>query len=112
MIQVTDHRRPGHLKAESEGHPPRFSRPIRLGVALFVLLTCLHVWIGPVQILEHASAQIPDSGHQRKLLIDETRRTNQLLTEIAQILREQTLNVRIATADNQPAAPVLRSVRP
>ena len=73
---------------------------------LFVLLTCLRTWIGPTPVLQVAQAQIPDAGAQRKLLLDEARQTNQLLTEIKHLLENRTLNVRIQGADNQvPAAP-------
>lgn len=75
---------------------------------LFLLLTCIRVWVGPAAILEQAQAQVPDSGKQRRLLLEETRRTNQLLTEIRQLLEAHTFNVRIQGADNQadtPSAP-------
>lgn len=91
----------------------RFSaKAVRAAVALFVLLTCLRVWTGAQPLVQPARAQIPDSGRQRKLLLGEARRTNQLLAEIAQILRERTLNVRLAPADNREGAPALRPVRP
>lgn len=71
------------------------------GISLFALLTCIRVWVGPQAILEQAQAQIPDSGMQRKLLLEETRKTNQLLLEIKQLLKTHTFNVRIQGADNQ-----------
>ena len=67
---------------------------------LIVLATCLHVWVGPFPILPAAYGQIPDAGMQRKLILDEAVRTNQLLTEIKTMLAERTLNVRIQGADN------------
>ncbi len=77
-----------------------------LGVfGFFVLLTCIRVWVGPAAILEQAQAQIPDSGKQRKLLVEEARRTNQLLTEIKLLLETCTFNVRIQGADNQAGIP-------
>ncbi len=75
-------------------------RLLKVGISLFVLLTCIRVWVGPVAILEPAQAQIPDSGLQRKLILDETRRTNQLLAEIKQLLKTHTFNVRVQGADN------------
>ena len=75
-------------------------------VGAFVLLTCLRVWVGSTPMLQVAHAQIPDAGTQRKLLLDEARLTNQLLTEIKHLLENRTLNVRIQGADNQvPAVP-------
>jgi len=79
---------------------PRFWRTLVVG---FVLLSCLRAWIGTAPQSDVALAQIPDSGLQRKLLIEESKRTNQLLTEIRQILSERTFNVRIQGADNNGA---------
>ena len=73
---------------------------LRIALVLFVLLTCVRVWLGPEPMVDTAQAQIPDAGSQRRAMVDEIRRTNQLLTEIKQILSTQTLNVRIQGADN------------
>jgi hypothetical protein len=86
----------------SQHQKPRF---LPYAIAIFVLLTCLRVWVGPVPLLPKAQAQIPDSGMQRKLLLDEAKRTNQLLGEIKQILTSHTLNVRLEGADNQARPP-------
>lgn len=86
-------------------YQPRNRRWLASAAALFVLLTCLRVWTGPAPLLEAARAQIPDSGLQRQQLLDETRRTNRLLTEIKQLLKEGTLNVRVRGADNQADPP-------
>ena len=56
--------------------------------------------MGSFPILDKAQAQIPDSAKQRKLLLAETKQTNRLLTEIKQILRDETLHVRLQAADN------------
>lgn len=69
-------------------------------IFMFVFVTCLRVWTGPVSILNEAQAQLPDSALQRKHILEETRKTNRLLTEIKQILRSETLHVRIQGADN------------
>lgn len=54
---------------------------------LLVLVVCTAMFvIGPLRLVEPALAQIPDSGLQRKQLLDEARRTNQLLSEIKQQL--------------------------
>lgn len=82
------------------GHAP--SRLWKSALYVLAVLTCLRVWLGPTQILPRAEAQIPDAGMQRKLMLEEAQRTNQLLAEIRQILTVQTLNVRIAGADNPP----------
>jgi len=73
---------------------------------LLMLLTCVRVWVGSAPVMQSAQAQIPDAGAQRKALVEEARRTNELLTEIKDLLENRTLNVRIQGADNQvPAAP-------
>ena len=84
----------------SQGQKPSW---LVVAMGLFVLLTCLRVWVGPMPVVQPARAQIPDAGTQRKLLVDEVRRTNQLLTDIKQILATRTLNVRIEGADNPSA---------
>ncbi len=71
---------------------------------LIVLTTCLRVWIGPFSILPEAYGQIPDAGMQRKLILEEAVRANQLLADIKTMLAEHTLNVRIQGADNPAGA--------
>ena len=80
---------------------PRRHRVLSRLAAFFVVLTCLRVWLGPFPLLERAEAQIPDSGLQRKQLLDEAKRTNELLSDIKRILETQTLHVRLEGADNQ-----------
>jgi hypothetical protein len=70
-------------------------------LAVLVLAICVRVALGPISNLNQAQAQIPDSGLQRKQLLDEAKRTNQLLTEIKQLLTSHTFNVRVQGADNQ-----------
>ncbi len=77
----------------------------RRGLIVLVLATCIRVWTGPVSVDQQAVAQIPDSGLQRKQLLDETARTNELLSEILTHLRTQTLKVRIESTDKTAAAP-------
>jgi len=67
---------------------------------VFVFVTCLRVWTGPVSVLNEVQAQLPDSALQRKQILEETRKTNHILTEIKQILRSETLHVHIQGADN------------
>ena len=76
---------------------------LRYAIGLFIAVTCLRVWVGPMPVLESAQAQIPDSALQRKQAIATAKRTNQLLAEIKQILATGTLNVRILGADNTGA---------
>ena len=80
-------------------------RPSLSRVLWYVLLgmTLCRVWVGPVGVLPTAYAQIPDSGAQRKQLIDEVRKTNRLLTQLNETLRDQIIKVRIIGADNTSA---------
>ncbi len=78
----------------------QYSRWTRAVIVLFVLMTCIRVWVGPMPLLAEARAQIPDAGKQRLLVIQETQRTNQLLSEIKQLLKSHTFKVRVEGADN------------
>lgn len=90
------------MDVEYQRQEPRWLHRI---VVLVVLVTCLRVWIGPMTLVEPASAQVANPASQRTQLLTETRRTNQLLEEIKQLLKTHTLNVRIEGADNQAAVP-------
>jgi len=75
------------------------SRWVRRVVVAFVLATCVRVWLGSIDVLPSAAAQIPDGGTQRRELIVQARTTNELLGEILAILKTGTLNVRDAGTD-------------
>jgi hypothetical protein len=83
----------------------RGARLLRVAVGFFVLLTCLRVWTVPPRWAEPALAQIPDSGLQRKEMLDEARRTNELLSDIKRLLQEHTFNVTVVGADKQSPPP-------
>lgn len=68
----------------------------------FVLLTCLRIWTGPFALETGAAAQLPNPAAQRATALTEARRTNELLTEIRDLLREGTLHVRLEQADKHP----------
>lgn len=78
----------------------RWVRPV-IGAA--IALSCMKVWLAP-DTSNAVVAQIPDSGLQRKQLIDEQRRTNELLMDIKRTLEERTINVRVQSADNPSSA--------
>lgn len=88
-------------------YQPQKRRLLYGAISLFALLTCLRIWVGPATFVEPARAQIPDSGMQRKLLLEEARQTNRLLAEIKQLLENGTFNVRMQGADNQAPAPTV-----
>lgn len=64
-----------------------------LTVLLAVLIAELW-WIGPA-IVPAASAQIPNAGTQRNLLVEEQKRTNELLARIARRLDEGPVRVQM-----------------
>lgn len=92
-------------------YQPRKHRLLTSIFGLFLLLTCLRVWVYPDTLVEPARAQIPDSGAQRQRLLEEVRKTNRLLTEIRQLLEGHTFNVKLQDPDNQTKAPATPSAR-
>lgn len=81
-------------------------RTIRALLLAFVLATCLRTWIGPSAGVPEAQAQIPDAGNQRIELLREARRTNELLADILDTLRNDTLKVEMDGTDNKVAPEV------
>jgi len=78
----------------------RFAAFVKGALWVIVGLTVLRVWSGTSPTLPTAQAQIADPAQQRLKLLKEAKLTNQLLLEIKAILKDGTLNVRIAGADN------------
>ncbi len=70
-------------------------RVLRWVAGALLALTCLRVWSGSTEWESRAYAQIPNAGAQRADLLDEVRRTNQLLEEVLSLLRTQTLKVEV-----------------
>ncbi len=67
----------------------------------FLLLTCLKVWLSPVDVIQPAVAQIPNSGKQRFDMLAELKRVNQQLSELISVVRTHTIKVRMDGADNK-----------
>ncbi|MCK4659100.1 MAG: hypothetical protein KAV82_06215 [Phycisphaerae bacterium] len=74
-------------------------RIVRVLIAAILTVTCVRVWLGPGDVLPRAAAQIPDSGLQRKKMLDEIQRTNRLLEQIHHTLETQTIKVRVESTD-------------
>ncbi len=79
---------------------PRLWKALFVGV---VAVTCIRVWAGPDPALPRAQAQIPDAGSQRQEAQRLAKETNRLLAEILATLQDRTLNVRLASTDNNGA---------
>jgi len=73
-------------------------------VAVLLALIAIPIWSGSVSVLPTAVAQIPDTGLQRKQLIDEQRRSNELLEQILETLQSRTIKVYVATSDKEGGA--------
>ncbi|MFH0947139.1 MAG: hypothetical protein V2A76_18280 [Planctomycetota bacterium] len=72
----------------------RWSRFLTGSVMVVVLAICLGLWSRAGLLTGTAQAQVPDSGLQRKQMLEQMVRTNQLLTEIKQILEGGTVQVK------------------
>ena len=85
----------------SDKTPPRSWSTTVLWMAM--LATGLRVWLGPVSFDSPALAQVPDAGLQRQQLMAETKRTNELLSELVNLLKTQTIKVRLEDSDKSGA---------
>lgn len=61
--------------------------------------------------MDEAYAQIPDAGDQRIKVLNEVRRSNELLAGILETLQHGTLTVHVGEGD-KPAGTQKRPVRP
>jgi hypothetical protein len=77
----------------------------RVALGTILVLTALKVWLPPATLTSTALAQIPDSGAQRNEMIEQTKRTNQLLADILETLRKQPFKVEMLGTDNTGATP-------
>lgn len=73
-----------------------------IAALLAVIAVELSALLPPLQ--PRAMAQIPDSGLQRKQMLEATDRTNLLLDQILQFLRTQTVKVKVVGTDKDTKA--------
>ena len=78
---------------------------IRLIFGALLLILCVRWCVEGSPLLSTAQAQLPNPASQRLELVQEMRRTNELLEDIRQLLKSGTLHVRVEGADNQADAP-------
>jgi hypothetical protein len=90
----------------------RPARLLRIAAAAFLVLTLLKVWVQPRGLLPEARAQIPDAAAQRNELMEQAKRTNQLLTDILEVLRAQPFKVESVGTDKTGATPRPAPSRP
>ncbi len=80
------------------------SSAIRIVVIAVLAFGAGHVWFGSGEVLPTASAQmLPNPAAERQQMLLEMRRTNQLLAELVEILRTETLQVRLDGTDKKVA---------
>src|SRR5690606_28948765 len=68
-------------------------------VLLAVIAIELSALVGPLE--SRAMAQIPDSGQQRREILEALNRNNALLEGILQHLRSQTIKVKVVSTDKE-----------
>ncbi len=100
------------MHGQTERKPrPAFGSPPRIFFYALIAATCCKVWLGSDSVLPVANAQIPDSGNQRRLIIQEIRKTNVLLQQIHDTLANGTIKVHSGGADNARATEKAAKVR-
>ena len=88
----------------------RFTRGVLVALTVLLTVIAIELWAGRPDMVPAAQAQVPDSGAQRNQIIEDGRRTNQLLEQILEHLRTKAVKVSIADTDKakdggRPAKP-------
>ncbi len=78
----------------------RAGRPLAGALAFALVVIALGLWDGRSTTPPAALGQIPDTAMQRHQLLEEARRTNQLLSAILEHLRTEPIRVQSATTTN------------
>lgn len=90
----------------------RLRYPMCHAIIGFVLAIVLCQWLATGSGWPPAAvAQIPDTGLQRKQIIDEQRRTNELLEQILDVLQNRTIKVQMPASEKERGAGVRSGVR-
>jgi hypothetical protein len=77
----------------------RFTRGVLVTLTALLTIIAIELWAMQPDVVSPAQAQVPDSGLQRYQMIDEARRTNQLLEQILEHLRTKPVKVNITDTD-------------
>lgn len=67
-------------------------------IAGLLTVIAVELWVG-LSDSGRAMAQIPDTGLQRKQIVDEARKTNELLEKILDHLQTGSMKVKLESAD-------------
>jgi hypothetical protein len=82
------------------------TRRLLCAIVFLLGVIALELWVGRPGDGSALYAQIPDTGMQRLQLIDETKKTNQLLSEILDHLKNHRVKVLVDSADKTETRPV------
>lgn len=80
-------------------------------IAVLLAVLIVELWALRPDSTTPAHAQIPDTGLQRQQIVDEQRRTNDLLSATLEHLRTKPIKVRVE-ASEKPAGQAKRGDRP
>ncbi|QDV89126.1 hypothetical protein RAS2_01900 [Phycisphaerae bacterium RAS2] len=80
-------------------------------IAVLLAVLIVELWALRPDSTNPAHAQIPDTGLQRQQIVDEQRRTNDLLSATLEHLRTKPIKVRVE-ASEKPAGQAKRGDRP
>lgn len=86
---------------EAEWKHDRFLRGILVTIAILLAVIAVALWDRRPSMLPTAQAQIPDTAKQRQQVVEESRRTNQLLSQILTHLRTKPVKVQIEATDER-----------
>jgi hypothetical protein len=84
--------------------PDRFTRRVLCLIAAILALIAMELWVAMPGQGPQARAQIPDSGLQRHQLIDDVRKTNELLERVLKHLETQRIKVTTRADEKNEAA--------
>jgi uncharacterized protein YpmS len=82
-----------------EVHLDRLTRGVLCLLTALLVVIAVELWVAMPSSAPAAMAQIPDTGLQRQQIVEETRRTNQLLEQILEQLKTGTVKVKWESAD-------------
>ena len=77
----------------------RFTRGLLTVLTALLAVIAVELWVAMPDGSSVARAQIPDTGLQRLQIIEEARKTNQILEQIREQLREGCMKVRLEDTD-------------
>jgi|GEM_PF-2445168 len=93
-------------KAEPARKTERYTQIVLTVIAgLLTVIAIELAFVAEATTLPSAAAQIPDTGLQRKQIVDEQRITNQRLSALEKHLKEGTVKVRIVQDDKAQDTP-------